>query len=71
VRVRYYTKVLGYYLSSDKRVIKGPGAPKREVASEAKRMVVRAELGRYRDTDIDEKTVAPVRPGSDAASMSD
>ena len=44
VRIRYFTKVLGYYLSSDKRVIKGPGAPKREVASEAKRMAVRAEL---------------------------
>lgn len=30
VRARYYTKVLGYYLSSDKRVIKGPGAPRKE-----------------------------------------
>ncbi len=71
VRVRYYTKVLGYYLSSDKRVIKGPGAPKREVASEAKRMVVGAEGRGFRDARMDEKTVAPVRPGSDAASMSD
>jgi GT2 family glycosyltransferase len=71
VRVRYYTKVLGYYLSSDKRVIKGPGAPKKEVASEARQMVVRTEGRGFRDTRIDEKTVAPVRPGSDAASMSD
>jgi GT2 family glycosyltransferase len=35
VRARYYTKVLGYYLSSDKRVIKGPGAPKKEIAAQA------------------------------------
>ncbi len=31
--VRYYTRVLGYYLSSDKRVIKGPGAPSKEIAA--------------------------------------
>src|ERR1017187_2269490 len=35
VRARYCTKVLGYYLSSDKRVIKGPGAPKKEIAAQA------------------------------------
>jgi hypothetical protein len=28
-------KVVEYYLSSDKRVIKGPGAPKKEVAERA------------------------------------
>ena len=28
IRFRYYTKVLGYYVSSDKRVIKGPGRPR-------------------------------------------
>ena len=33
VRFRYWTKVAGYYVSSDKRVIKGPGAPKRGVPS--------------------------------------
>ncbi|HUK42981.1 MAG TPA: glycosyltransferase family 2 protein [Candidatus Bathyarchaeia archaeon] len=27
VRFRYYSKVLGYFVSSDKRVIKGPGRP--------------------------------------------
>jgi GT2 family glycosyltransferase len=32
---RYYTKVAEYYLSSDKRIIKGPGAPKKEVAAQA------------------------------------
>lgn len=30
---RYYSKVLGYYFSSDKRVVKGPGAPKKEQAA--------------------------------------
>jgi GT2 family glycosyltransferase len=39
VRARYYTKVMGYYLSSDKRVIKGPGAPKKETAAQAARVV--------------------------------
>lgn len=34
VHLRYYSKVLGYYLSSDKRVIKGPGAPPKEVAAQ-------------------------------------
>jgi len=32
VRFRYYSKLLGYYVSSDKRVIKGPGRPSREQA---------------------------------------
>ncbi len=32
VRARYYLKVLGYYVSSDKRVIKGPGRPSKEQA---------------------------------------
>jgi len=35
VRARYCSKVLGYYISSDKRVIKGPGAPTREIAVKA------------------------------------
>ena len=33
VMVRYYLKVLEFYLGSDKRLIKGPGAPRKEVAS--------------------------------------
>ena len=32
IRVRYYLKVLGYYVSSDKRVIKGPGRPTKQQA---------------------------------------
>ncbi len=35
---RYYTRVAEYYLGSDKRVIKGPGAPKKEVAAQASLM---------------------------------
>jgi len=38
IRFRYYTKVLGYHLSSDKRVIKGPGAPRKEVAAQVSLM---------------------------------
>jgi GT2 family glycosyltransferase len=41
VRARYYSKVAGYYFSSDKRVIKGPGAPKKEIAAQAARLVER------------------------------
>ncbi len=35
VLVRYYLKVAEYHLSSDKRVIKGPGAPSKEQAAKA------------------------------------
>ena len=38
VMLRYYFKVLEYYLSSDKRLIKGPGAPRPEVAARATMM---------------------------------
>lgn len=32
IRARYYLKVLGYHVSSDKRVIKGPGRPSKDQA---------------------------------------
>ena len=35
VLARYYLKVLEYHLSSDKRLIKGPGAPNKEQAARA------------------------------------
>ena len=35
VWARYHLKVLEYYLSSDKRLIKGPGAPSKEQAEQA------------------------------------
>ena len=38
VRFRYYLKMLGYHVSSDKRVIKGPGAPRKEVAAQIRSM---------------------------------
>ena len=41
IRFRYYTKVAGYYLSSDKRIIKGPGAPRKEVAAQVSQSPLR------------------------------
>jgi GT2 family glycosyltransferase len=38
IHVRYYSKVLGHYVSSDKRVIKGPGAPRKEIAAQVSLM---------------------------------
>jgi len=35
IRVRYWLKVLGYCVSADKRVIKGPGRPTKEQAEQA------------------------------------
>jgi GT2 family glycosyltransferase len=34
IKIRYWFKLLEYYLSSDKRVIKGPGAPSKEQAAQ-------------------------------------
>jgi len=34
IRARYYLKVIGFYVSSDKRVIKGPGRPSKEQAEQ-------------------------------------
>jgi len=71
IRLRYYTKVLGYYLSSDKRVIKGPGAPKKEVATEARRILAGADRHGFPNADSDKKAVGRAQSASDAASMSD
>lgn len=71
VRVRYCTKVLGYYLSSDKRVIKGPGAPTQEVASELKRLASGVDPHVSREQHLEGKTVGSTQSASDAASMSD
>ncbi len=69
VRIRYWTKVLGYYLSSDKRVIKGPGAPPKEVAAQALQMVEPS----LRQTKRTEAADAPMpsfpQSGSDANSV--
>jgi GT2 family glycosyltransferase len=46
VRFRYYLKMLGYYLGSDKRVIKGPGAPRKEVAAQVQSMQARKMANR-------------------------
>jgi GT2 family glycosyltransferase len=71
VRTRYYTKVIGYYLTADKRVIKGPGAPKAEVASEARRILARTGQQGFSDRGAEQKPVARAQSASDAASMSD
>ncbi len=71
IRFRYYTKVLGYYLSSDKRVIKGPGAPRKEVASEAKRILAGGDRQVFPNADSEKKAVTRAQSASDAASMSD
>ncbi len=63
VHVRYYSRVLGYYLSSDKRVIKGPGAPPKEVAAQIPGANLHATAGKKREN----VPVGPLsQPGSDA-----
>jgi len=69
IRARYYTKVLGYYFSSDKRVIKGPGAPKKEVAVQVAQMF-EPQWREVRRQDPEEVTVPPFsQSGSDANSV--
>jgi hypothetical protein len=68
VRARYYTKVLGYYFSSDKRVIKGPGAPRKEIAQAVR--VVQPRSREVNRKDLKEATVASFsQSGSDANSV--
>ncbi|HZP21909.1 MAG TPA: glycosyltransferase family 2 protein [Terriglobales bacterium] len=63
IRVRYYSKVLGYFLSSDKRVIKGPGAPRKEMAGQM--LNSRSPAGSSQK--LDKVPVASLsQPGSDA-----
>jgi GT2 family glycosyltransferase len=70
VRARYCSKVLGYYLSADKRVIKGPGAPPKEIAARAVRMF-EPTLRRVNRTELQEAPVASFpQSGSDANSVS-
>ena len=71
IRFRYYTKVLGYYLSSDKRVIKGPGAPKKEVASGSEADLGGADRRGFPNVESEKKAVSRAQSASDAASMSD
>jgi GT2 family glycosyltransferase len=69
VRARYFSKVLGYYFSSDKRVIKGPGAPAKETAAQIGHMKrppsrehLRKEMEQVRGTSFSQS-------GSDADSV--
>ena len=66
VRIRYASKVLGYYLSSDKRVIKGPGRPRKEQA------ILMPEAGprAVKHKDLEQATAAHFRQSaSDADSV--
>ncbi len=66
VWARYYSKVLGYYLSSDKRVIKGPGAPSKEVAAQILGQGTRAA----RSKTAEQVSISTFRqPGSDVNSV--
>ncbi len=70
IRVRYYTKVLGYYISSDKRVIKGPGRPTKEIAAQTARMVP-SPSREAKPKDMEEATCASFSQSrSDAKSLS-
>jgi GT2 family glycosyltransferase len=63
INLRYFSKVLGYYLSSDKRVIKGPGAPPKEVAAQLSGAT--QHLGSSKN--LEKVPVGPLsQPGSDA-----
>jgi GT2 family glycosyltransferase len=63
VRLRYYSKVLGYYLDSDKRVIKGPGAPPKEIAGQ----MVPSRFERGSSPPLEKVPVGSLsQPGSDA-----
>lgn len=57
VRVRYYSKVVGYYVSSDKRVIKGPGRPRKELAEQAA-LMIEARSGEINNKDFEEAACA-------------
>jgi GT2 family glycosyltransferase len=70
IRVRYYSKVLGYYISSDKRVIKGPGRPRKEIAAQTPRMVP-SPTREVKRKDLEEATCASFSQSSpDAKSLS-
>ena len=67
VWARYYTKVLGHYLSSDKRVIKGPGAPRKEIAVRGPFPVEPHTRGAHKDFE-EAACVAFSQSGSDVKS---
>lgn len=69
VRARYYSKVIGYYVSSDKRVIKGPGRPTREQAEHIA-LLVDTRTPAFQHHRRETTSVASFsQPGSDANSV--
>ena len=69
VWARYCSKVLGYYLSSDKRVIKGPGAPKKEIAAQYAPMAERRAGDAKRNGHAEAVHASLSQSGSDVKSV--
>jgi hypothetical protein len=69
IRARYYLKVLGYYVSSDKRVIKGPGRPTREQAEHIAMLVEAHTPGLSHNRREKAALSTFSQPGSDANSV--
>jgi GT2 family glycosyltransferase len=70
VRARYYSKVLGYYISSDKRVIKGPGRPSKEQAEDIALLVESREpAGLHHHRREKAPVASSSQSGSDANSV--
>jgi GT2 family glycosyltransferase len=69
VWARYFTKVVGYYFSSDKRVIKGPGAPKKEIAAQYALMAERGARGANRNGHAETARASLSQSGSDIKSV--
>jgi GT2 family glycosyltransferase len=67
IRFRYYTKVLGYFVSSDKRVIKGPGRPRPDQAFLTRKALTRASR---RESEAAE-FASPSRSGTGSAVVPD
>jgi len=70
VRARYLSKVLGYYLSSDKRVIKGPGAPRKEIAAQSALVIKTGVRGANRNARAEAAHASLSQSGSDVKSVS-
>ncbi len=69
IRVRYYLKVLGYYVSSDKRVIKGPGRPSKEQAEHIALLMEACTSAGQRNRRENSPVASFSQSGSDANSV--
>ena len=69
IRVRYYLKVLGFYVSSDKRVIKGPGRPSKEQAEHIALLVETSSPVMHQHRREKQSVPSFTQSGSDANSV--